>query len=698
MVEIKNLDVKQYFTVLMAIVLLTDLIILLNVPFLRQILGFLCFTIIPGLLILHILKLNKIEFLKKFVLSVGLSVAFLMFGGLLVNSFYPLILKPLSLAPILISFTIILIILAFIAYKRNKDDFDVGDVFNFKMDLKDKLTFPLIFSFLFPFMAVFGTYLMNTQGNNIILMIMLFLIPAYIVAVVFLRDKIPESTYPIAILMIGIALLFMFSLRSNHIIGMDAHTEYYIFQLITSNLHWDMSIFRHAYTACLSVTLLSAIYQSLSNMNGEYIYKIVYALIYSITPLGVYVLSKKYVGGLYAFLASIFFISQERFISITINLRTDIAIFFFVLAMMVFFDDKIDNVNKKLLFVIFMFSVIVSHYSTSYIFFFIMLGVFAGMKLLTKKQSLKKAISLTLMLLFFASIFFWYSQVTEAPFSAGIHFFGKTFENLGNFFVEELRAETAQMVIGRGIPMDVPHIMEFILTYITFIFIAIGVLSVTKKHKETSLSTKFEIEYLSMMWICGMILALTVALPFVSTGYGMTRLYSQLLVILALAFVIGGVAISKYSRIPAYIIILIVLIPYFMSITGVTYQIAGIPNAISLNSDGDSYDSLYVHDQESYAANWLKDNNKQNLKVYTDYAGSMRLKSQGKIQSPDGRFYENNKTINEGYIYLRYQNVVDGEILKSTWKDVHNLTEYSHLFAGKSKIYNNGGSEVYAGR
>lgn len=698
MIEMKNLDVKQYFTVLMAILLLTDLVILLNVPFLRQILGFLCFTIIPGILIIHILKLNKIEFLKKFVLSIGLSVTFLIFAGLLVNSFYPVILKPLSLPPLLISFNVILMILAFIAYKRNKDDFDINDVLNFKLDLKDKLTSPLLFPVLFPFMAVFGTHLMNTQGNNIILLAMLFLIPAYVVAVVYFRDRIPEATYPIAILMIGIALLFMFSLRSNHIIGIDAHTEYYIFQLITSNLHWDISIFRHAYTACLSVTLLSTIYQSLSNMNGEYIYKIVYALIYSITPLGVYVLSKKYVGGLYAFLASIFFISQERFIAVTINLRTDIAIFFFALAMMVFFDDKIDNVNKKLLFMIFIFSVIVSHYSTSYIFFFIMLGVFAGMKLLTKKQSLKKAISLTIVLLFFASIFFWYSQVTEIPFSSGIHFFGKTFENLGNFFIEELRHETAQMVIGRGIPMDVPHIMEFILTYITFIFIAIGVLSVTKKHKGTSLSTKLEIEYLSTMWICGMILVLTIALPFVSTGYGMTRLYSQLLVILALAFVIGGMAISKYSRIPAYIIILIVLIPYSMSVTGVTYQIAGIPNAITLNSDGDSYDSLYVHDQESYAANWLRDNNKQNLNVYTDSRGGGRLKSQGKIQFTDGRFYEKNNTIREGYIYLRYQNVVDGEILKSSWKDVHNLTEYSHLFAGKSKIYGNGGSEVYAGR
>ena len=92
------MNAKKWFVLLVSILLLTDLIIFLKIPILRPILGFLYFTIIPGLLILHILKLNKIEFIKKFVLSVGLSVAFLIFAGLLVNSFYPLILKPLSLA------------------------------------------------------------------------------------------------------------------------------------------------------------------------------------------------------------------------------------------------------------------------------------------------------------------------------------------------------------------------------------------------------------------------------------------------------------------------------------------------------------------------------------------------------------------------------------------------------------------------
>ena len=77
---------KEWFAFIITLLLLTDLTIILNIPFLRQILGFLFLTILPGLLILQILKLNKIEFLEKFILMWGLSISFLMLFGLLINN------------------------------------------------------------------------------------------------------------------------------------------------------------------------------------------------------------------------------------------------------------------------------------------------------------------------------------------------------------------------------------------------------------------------------------------------------------------------------------------------------------------------------------------------------------------------------------------------------------------------------------
>lgn len=115
---VKNLEGRGFFLFLVLIIS-TDLVILLNVPFLRQILGFFFLTLLPGLLILKILKLSKLGSTEKFVLSVGLSVAFLMLFGLLLNN---LLLSlgyetPLSMIPLLISFNIAFIIFGIIGYK-----------------------------------------------------------------------------------------------------------------------------------------------------------------------------------------------------------------------------------------------------------------------------------------------------------------------------------------------------------------------------------------------------------------------------------------------------------------------------------------------------------------------------------------------------------------------------------------------------
>ena len=119
----KNFEIKKYILILITLILITNLAILLNIPFLRQVFGFLFLTLLLGLLIIQILKLNKIGFTEKFVLSVGLSISFLMFFGLLLNNSslafgYE---TPLSTVPLLICFNFAAILLSFIAYRVNKD-------------------------------------------------------------------------------------------------------------------------------------------------------------------------------------------------------------------------------------------------------------------------------------------------------------------------------------------------------------------------------------------------------------------------------------------------------------------------------------------------------------------------------------------------------------------------------------------------
>jgi uncharacterized membrane protein len=706
---INKFRVGGWFAFMLPILLITDIAILLNTPILRQFLGFIFLMILPGLLILQILKLNNIEFTEKFVLSVGLSISFLMFFGLLVNNSslslgYE---TPLSTAPLLISFNVTFIALAIIGYKINKDLIFSPPNLNLSTSEKAFLIVPVFF----PALGILGTHVMNMMDNNTILMFLLYLIPIYVASICIFNQKLPERMYPVVIFLISISLLLLWSFRSNHLIGIDTHAEYYFFQTALNDMFWSV-LGRSTLDACLSISLLPTICQSILNVPSEFLFKILHSLIYSVSPLIIYVISKKYIGKFYAFLASCFFMFQHSFLFTAMNARTSLAVLFFALAMMTLFNDRIDASKKKALFIVFMASCVVSHYSTTYIFFFILFGTFIGMTILSKKYTFKKVVSLRMVVLFSVLIFIWYSQVTETAFHAGIDFVKDTLVNLNQFFIEESREGNIQSLHGAEIgEKGIPHKIEFVFTWLTFVFIGIGVITLIRRYKEMSFSElsfkksaflkeKFEVGYLVVALLCAGLLVAMIALPFISKGYGIQRLYATGITVLSVFFVIGGIMISKGLKVRAYLIILLVLIPYFLCVTGVTYQIFGYPRAITLNSEGEQYDTLYLHDQESGSMKWLKKYSDSKTIVYTDFYGRFALKSQAGFSSKliDYHHLVQHRKV-DGYIYLRYYNVVNDKLVGRN-KSSHiftsyNLTEYDDVFVGRNNIYNNGGSEVY---
>ena len=726
----KNLDARSFFLSLIVLLILTNLTILLNIPFLRQIFGFIFLTILPGLLILQVLKLNKISSLEKIILGWGLSISFLMFFGLLINNLslsfgYE---TPLSTISLLISFNIAFIALAIIGHKINKDA--VFSLQNLNLSTPEKAF--LIVPILFPALSIFGMHVMNTTDNNIVLMFLLFLIPVYVAFVCFFNQKFSKRLYPVVIFSISISLVLLLSLRSDHLIGpTDTHLEYYFFHITLDSLHWRTLLMGGPLDACLSISLLPTIYQSILNMNSEFLFNILYSLICSITPLVVYVLSKKYIGEQYGFLASCFFMFQINFLGTANSTRMSTALLFFALGMMMLFSDKIEPMRKRMLFIIFMASCMVSHYSTTYIFFFIILGVFVGIEILSKKYTVEKVISLTMVLLFFALIFIWYSQVTETAFNYGVSFVENTLSNLNRFFIEESRQTDIQAMMGKGIQQKgVPHKIEFIFTWLTFALIGIGLITLIRRYKEMSfpelkfkkpdfLKEKFEVTYFMIALACAGLLVAMVALPYISTGYGIDRLYAVAIVILSVFFVIGGISLSKNlsfikkallkkqkeggsfkksstkntSEVQAYLVILLILIPYFLCVTGVMYNIFGVPRAIILNSGGEQHEFYYLYDSESRGAKWLVQNTEKNTRFYSTSMGGYYLMSQGKIPLHQTDTHSLPKYKVNGYIYLYYDNVVGGKIwVNRQWC---NMTEYSDRFIGTNKIYGNGGSEVY---
>ncbi len=685
-----------------------DILIIYDVPILRQIFGFIFLLLLPGFLFLKILNV-KSSFLVTFLLSWGVSLSILMLFGLFFNN---IMLsygheRPLSTNSLLISFNIICITLSAIGSLYKKENSCKSFLLNRNFETLRLNTFEkafLLVPSLFPALGAFGIHMMNTTNDNRMVFILFFLISIYLIFICLYNQKFSNNLYPIFIYLISFSIIILLPLRSNHLIGIDTHAEFYFFQTTLNNLHWKPFAYS-TLDSTLSISLLPTICQSMLNISPEFLFRILFPIIYSISPLIIYAISKKYIEDLYAFLAACFFMFHWIFLWTEYNARTSLAILFFMLAILILFDDKVTSLQKKYLLFLFTASCVVSHYSTTYIFFFLIISTFLIIKLLSTKYQLKKPISLTYGILFFALIFLWYSLITEKAFSSGILFIKSIFLNIHHFFLEDARSAAAQSVLGKNIGQkDIPHKIEFVLTWMHFSLIAIGISTLIINYKQMSfqeiyieksefLKQKFEVTYSIFSVLCVFLLIVIIMLPFVSRGYGMERLYTLTIIFLSTFFIIGAIILAKYVKIKPFIPIIIVLVLYLFSITGITYNIFDVPRSILLNSDGEQYDQYYVHDQESAGAKWLKKYNEPKM-VNTDFFGDQILLSQATYSRDliDETALFSRDTIN-GSMFLRYYNVKNG-VLKDKRGVFLNLSDCRPLIIS-NLIYNNNGSEVY---
>lgn len=177
----------------------------LQIPIIRQFIGFIYLTFIPGILILRNLKLHKLGNIETLLYTIGLSLATLMFTGLFMNMVYPFlgISGPISFVPLIITISAIVLVLCVLCYIRDKDFADPSYI-----DIGDVLSTPILFLCLVPFLTVLGTYLMNFYHNNILLMILI--IPLAIISLLIAFDKfIPKNLYPLAVFVIVESLFYI---------------------------------------------------------------------------------------------------------------------------------------------------------------------------------------------------------------------------------------------------------------------------------------------------------------------------------------------------------------------------------------------------------------------------------------------------------------------------------------------------------
>ncbi|MEG3224262.1 MAG: hypothetical protein BME94_01740 [Methanobacteriales archaeon Met13] len=690
--KIKQTTTGQWLALLFSLLLFTDLAVLLNVPVLRESLSFLFFTLVPGFLVVHLLGLEKMSFPKKAVLSVGISVSILMFLGLFLNSLYPFLNQPLSLIPVLTVLNLITVVLTLLSYRKMKENFQIGQLFNFKLELKDRLLFPLIFPAIFPLMAIMGTYLMNTTQNNSLILALLFLIPTYLVVLAVLRKRLHPATYPLAAWLIGLSLLLMHSLTSYHIMGRDVHTEYHCFQLTLSNYHWDMQAFYNPYNACLSITILPTIYQVLSGLNPEYVFKVFFAFLGSSLPVVVYLVSRKFMKRHYAFYVTLLFAFQTFFINITGCIRQEVAILFFLLAVLVFFQDDMNPGARKGLFLLFVFSTVLSHYATSYVAFGLLASimVFPFLKSLVVERKIN-LINFDLLLLYLLFIILWFLLVAKVQFLAGSEVATTAVATVASDTTNIASREvTVTSIFGIGLK-SVPNLIAVVVNDLIFLAMGVGLLTLIWKYRE--FKTRCRGGFVVGIIISIIILALFVILPFVSFFYGSDRLFFQLLVFTGPLFILGCVSATKVIKKPSWKIalILMLLISLFFVNNHLQYHFYGIPYSSVYDKTGIIRGEKYIYNGEIATSQWLSNYRWDDVKIYSDAIGFSVL---GKYNSEGLKGINFKKKTISGYLYLGYVNIREGKFFETLDRQSERA-KYPYFFQGKSLIYQNGYSEVW---
>jgi uncharacterized membrane protein len=681
----------------------TCIVIFFDIPVARQVIPFLYLTFVPGFVIVKILRMGELNGLETVLFSVGLSIAFLMLGGFLINLFGPLIgiSQPLSLIPLMIIINSIILIGEIFVCLR-------GDSFKLWSHGPIEVSpFALLFMVL-PVLSIVGAIYVNAYANNLLLLFMIIAISLLLIVGVLSKKLLPSKLYPFAILMIAIAILYHSSLISNYILsyGSDLPGEYFVFKITESNAHWNsilplfFGIGEGRFNAMLSITILPTIYSILLKIDSTWMFKLLFPLIFAFVPLGLYQIWQTYVSKKYAFISAFLFMAQVTFYTEMLGLtREIIAELFFVLLLLVILNKKMKPVTKMICFMIFSCALVASHYAVAEIFLFFI--SFTLVMLIVLKRP-NKNVTVPMIVFFFVVMFTWYIYTSSsATFNSFVEFGGYVFRQLGDFFNPASRGQTVLIGLGLAESPSIWNTISRIFAYLTQIFIVFGFVGLVTKRTTIRIEKEYFIFGLTAMAF----LAILLLVPGLANTLNMARFYHTLLFFLAPFCVVGVVFIVKLlskreKELAVSALLLVVLVPYFLFQTGFVYEVTR-SDSYSIPLSGYRMDALrfygsgYANAYSVCGAQWLSKNVVvKNSTLYAAETSGYVLTIYGMIPQVYVNELSNVTTVaDNGVVYLSPLNVIEGVIPfgELSW----NSSELSFIFDGLNIIYANGGSEIY---
>lgn len=702
---------KDFVILILILQVIVYFVIYADIPTARIVLGLLYLMFVPGIVILRLLKLRDLDLAEKAFFSVVLSIAFLMFVGVIINEIAKLVIaNPMSLNLLILSINTTILIMSFVAGSR--DDSHLSLALHLK---RSQSLFLILLSVSLFLLGLYGIFIVNASGNSLLLLLLVLAI-SVVISLVFLSEKIiPSNSYPFILLVIFICALFFlstsYSLITKYITGAgDQWFEYYVFRLTETNRFWDSAATVSPYGSTLllsayslpSITILPTIFSTITGLDDSLLFKLLYPLAVSFTALGIYKLYQTQTDNKTAFLATFFLIT----ISVGKGLgpsRQEIAQLFYVSLFLLLFKKGIPISKRTVLFMIFSAGLVMSHYGLSYFFLFTILFtflIFAIMEYRGKGEFsiYHTKIPISLVLIFLTVAFSWYIFVGS---SAAFNYFTTDVQtvmnNLGQFFVPASRG-TALAGLGIVETPTIFHLISSGLFILTEILIFLGFIRLLARKKKVS---EFSSEYKVIASLNMAIIAANILLPEMADTFLMSRFYQTTLIILAPLVVLGGKwvlgLVPKLNLRKLYPLILafVIFIPLFLFQTNFVFEVTkvrswSLPLSMYRWNNLDLYGYIAT-DQEVNGAQWiLKYANTTNVFIYSDAVSRNNvLLSYGMIL-PGRVYYLSNvsRPTSNDLVYLANVNLIN---------EVFNVSQIVPIIADQNNIYSNGECEIYGG-
>ena len=703
-----------------------------TVPILRQLCTFIYLVFVPGLLLLRTLKIHGLGSVETLLYTVGLSIAALMFIGFFMNAFLPAvgIEAPLSLLSMVVVLTTFVLALSVVSYIRDKNFADTN-----KSDYAWVLSPSCLFFVLLPFVSTIGAYVMNVYGVNFILMLLLLAI-AFAFIVLSSSTGVPSRAYPLAVFSISLSLLLHWSLISSYLTGYDVLVEYFNANVVVQNAVWDPSL-SGLYNGVLSVVMLAPMISLMCNLSLTWVFKIVYPMLYSFVPVGLFWLYKKQTDDKIALVSVGLIMSLVSFYGLTMLARQEIGEIFLVATLLLVVDQKIEKTVKTGLFIIFLVALAVSHYSLSYFFIFCLVTALMILSLQKNGAFIKsKARLLSLLgiedqwtgsvkehtkareslvtvgisLIFIVCVLSWYAYISGGSAITSISALAGQIS--GSLFTDIFNPATSQgTAILSNQPVSPLHALTKYLYLASLSLIMVGLVATWLK-PTMRLNREISAFYPP---VCALLIA-GIAIPYVAGALSTDRLLHIALIFVAPLLVLGALAIaSVVSAVRAHKRIAsentrkfvlggfsVFLVLFLLLNSGLIYEVAhDNPTSIALNK---TVAYPVFNDKETAASLWLRNETRSDPRTYVDslhYTLLVSMQSSKDVRELSLLNSSQKSFVlrSNAYIFFGTTNIVNKELYVAQ-RSANNIAQSftvsaSPMTDNRSLIYYNGGAQVY---